>query len=140
VLVCTACEALLHDYATGSSFHAGNGPTGSLAGDCPSAAILGAGWLQTKLLRALRGHPVAVCRDAAPARTLPIVEALVGYLLFPLEIVRDVGWPATGTKGMPPRCSTTGLSARDAFAVAAAVAALLALPDEELDDRFEGAL
>jgi TniQ len=140
VLVCTACEALLHDYATGSSSAAGNGPTGSVAGDCLSAAIAGASWLQAKLLRALGGHPVAVCRDAAPARTLPIVEALVGYLLFPLGIVRDVGWPATGPKGMPPRCSTTGLSARDAFAVAAAVAALLALPDEELDDRFEGAL
>ena len=142
VLVCAACEALLHDYATGSSSDAGNGPTGSFAGDCPSAAIFGAGWLQTKLLRALRGRSLAVCRDAAPARTLPIVEALVGYLLFPLGIVRDVGWPATGPKGTPtpPPCSPTGLSARDAFAVVAAVAALLALPDEELDDRFEGAL
>lgn len=142
VLVCAACEALLHDYATGSSCDAGNGPTGSLAGDCHSAAISGAGWLQAKLLRALRGHPAAVCRDATPARTLPIVEALVGYLLFPLGIVRDVGWPATGPKGTPtsPRRSPTGLPARDAFAVAAAVAALLALPDEELDDRFEGAL
>jgi hypothetical protein len=142
VLVCATCEALLHDYATGSSSDAGNGPTGSLAGDCPSAAILGAGWLQTKLLRALRGHPVAVCRDITPARTLPIVEALVGYLLFPLGIVRDAGWPATESNGTPapPRCTPTGLAAQDAFAVAAAVAALLALPDEELDERFVGAL
>jgi hypothetical protein len=103
---------------------------------------LAAGWLQAKLLRALRGHPVAVCRDAPPARSLPIVEALVGYLLFPLGIVSNAGWPATGSKGTPapPRCSPTGLAARDAFAVAAAVAALLALPDEELDERFEGAL
>ena len=142
MLVCATCEVLLHDYATGSSSDAGNRPTGGLAADCPSAAISGAGWLQTKLLRALRGHPVAVCRDATPAGTLPIVEALVGYLLFPLGIVRGAGWPATGPKGTPtpPRCSPTGLAARDAFAVAAAVAALLALPDEELDERFEGAL
>ena len=142
VLVCATCEALLHGYATGSSSDAGNRPTGGLAADCPSAAISGAGWLQTKLLRALRGHSVAVCRDATPAGTLPIVEALVGYLLFPLGIVRSAEWPATGPKGTPtpPRCSPTGLAARDAFAVAAAVAALLALPDEELDERFEGAL
>lgn len=142
VLVCATCEALLHDYATRSSSDAGNGATASFAGACPSAAILGAGWLQTKLLRALRGHPVAVYRNATPARFLPIVEALVGYLLFPLGIVRSVEWPATGPKGAPTprRCSPTGLSARDAFAVAAAVAALLALPGEELDDRFEGAL
>jgi hypothetical protein len=142
MLVCAACEALLHDYAIGSSSDSGNGPTESLAGDCPSAAIFGAGWLQTKLLRALRGRPVALCRDAAPARSLPIVEALVGDLLFPLGIVRDAGWPAAGPKGTPtpPRCPPTGLAVRDAFAVAAAVAALLALPDEELDDRLEGAL
>lgn len=142
VLVCATCEALLHGYAIGPPSDAGDAPTGDLAGDCPSAAILGAGWLQTNLLRALRGHPVAVCRDATPATLLPIVEALVGYLLFPLGIVRDAGWAATGPKGTPtpPRCSPTGLSARDTFAVAAAVAALLALPDEELDGRFEGAL
>ena len=141
VLVCATCEVLLHGDAVGSSSDAGDGPTGCLAGDCPSAAILGAGWLQTKLLRALRGHPVAVCRDAPPARSLPIVEALVGDLSFPLGIVRSPEWPATRPKGAPtpPRCSPTGLSARDAFAVAAAVAALLALPDEELDERFEGA-
>lgn len=140
VLACATCEVLLHGDAGGSSSDAGDGPT--RGGACPSAAIFGAGWLQAKLLRALRGHPVTVCRDATPARFLPIVEALVGYLLFPLGIVRSAGWPATGSKGppAPPRCSPTGLAARDAFAVAAAVAALLALPDEELDERFEGAL
>ena len=142
VLVCATCEVLLHGDAVGASPDACDGPTGRLAADCPSAAIFGVGWLQTKLLRALRGHPVAVCRDAAATRTLPIVEALVGYLLFPLGIVRDVGWPATGSKGTPapPRCTPTGLAARGAFAMAAAMAALLALPDEELDARFEGAL
>jgi hypothetical protein len=141
-LICAACEALLHGYATGPPADSGPAPTRSLAGDYPCAAILAAGWLQTKLLHALRGHPVAVCRDATPATFLPIVEALVGYLLFPLGLVRDAKWAATGPKGTPtpPRCSPTGLSARDTFAVVVAVAALLALPDEELDERFEGAL
>jgi len=142
VLICASCEALLHGHAIGLPSDAGDTPTGGLAGDCPPAAILGAGWLQTKLLRALRRHPVAVCPDATPATFLPIVEALVGHLLFPLGIVRDARWVATGPTGTPtsPRCSPTGLSARDTFAVVAAVAALLALPDEELDEKFEGAL
>jgi hypothetical protein len=95
------------------------------------------------LLGALRGHPVAGPRNCrlAAARFIAFVENLVEDLLYPLGIGREAGWSAGGQPGAdPPPYTPAGLLARDALAVMAAVAAMLALPDAELHEKFDGAL
>lgn len=144
VLVCVACGAALHgdggiprlpDTACTSA--------GLRVDERPSAAIAGVGWAQTMLLSALRGHPVAGPRNyrLAASRFIAFVESLVEDLLYPLGIAREAGWSTGGHPGAnPPRCTLAGLLARDAFAVMAAVAAVLALSGAELHEKFDGTL
>jgi hypothetical protein len=95
------------------------------------------------LLRALRGHPVAGPRNyrLAAARFIAFVESVVEDLLYPLGIAREAGWSTDGQPGVNSlRYTPAGLPARDAFAVMAAVAAMLALPAAALHETFDGAL
>jgi hypothetical protein len=105
------------------------------------AAIAGTSWAQSMILGALRGHPVAGPRHyrLAAAAFIAFVEGLVGDLLYPLGIVRDAG-PASRSWADPGGYMPAGLPARDAFAVMAAIAAMLALPDPKARGKWRGAL
>jgi TniQ len=139
MLACTACGALL---SVGDGVpDATRASAEVLAGAARSAAVIGAGWLQARLLRALRGHPITrpCAGDLTPSRFVAAVEGLVGHLLSPLGIVRGARSDTAGRigAGPPPRCSPVGLEAREAFAVMTAAAALLALPETELNTQSE---
>jgi hypothetical protein len=103
------------------------------ADDRLPAAIAGTIWAQSMMVGALRGHPVAgpgYYRLAAAA-FIAFVEGLVADLLYPLGIVRDAD-PANRSWADPGGYMPAGLPARDAFAVMAAIAAVLAMPDAKV--------
>jgi hypothetical protein len=140
VLICVTCGAALHgDEGIPRSPDTVRVSAGLRVEACLSAAVAGIGWVQTMLLSALRGHPVAGPRNyrLATSRFITFVESLVEDLLYPLGIAREAGWSVNGGAG-PPRCTPGGLPARDAFAVMAAVAAVLALSDAELHEKPGG--
>jgi TniQ len=142
VLICVACGAALHGAeGTPRSPDIVRVSAGLRVEECLSAAVAGIGWAQTMLLSALRGHPVAGPRNyrLATSRFIVFVESLVEGLLYPLGIARDAGWSVDGGAG-PPRCTPGGLLARNAFAVMAAAAAVLALSGAELHEKFGGML
>lgn len=140
VLVCVTCGAPLHsDGSIPQLPDTVCSSAGIYIDEPPSAAIAGIGWAQTMLLDALRGHPIAGPRNyrLAAARFIAFVEGLVDDLLYPLGIAREPGWSASSQPGVDPlRYKLGGLFARNAFAVMAAVAAILALSDAELPEKF----
>jgi hypothetical protein len=142
VLVCVQCGALLHEGRSAQTAPASFcSLVGTYADDRLLAAIAGTSWAQSMILGALRGHPVAGPRHyrLAAAAFIAFVEGLVGDLLYPLGIVRDAG-PASRSWADPGGYMPAGLPARDAFAVMAAIAAMLALPDPKARGKWRGAL
>jgi hypothetical protein len=93
-----------------------------------NAAVAATGQLQPMLLRALRGYGIASLQGGKVVfpGLVQIVERLVAVLLFPLGIAKR---PALAISGADSASHPfNGLRAEEAFAVLAAVAAILARP------------
>jgi hypothetical protein len=92
------------------------------------AAVAARGRLQPMLLRALRAYGIARLHggEIGSPRLVQIVERLVAALLFPLGVVKRAGLTTAGEDPLPHPFNA--LRAGEAFAVLAAVAAILARP------------
>lgn len=130
VVACGRCHARL----------SGDGALALPAGDAgeprigavPPAAVIATRRVQTMLLQALRGRPI-MTPDGLPIAALEVIETvehLIEDLLFPLGIIAQPRPVMPVPAGRGQRLMGLGrLGAAAAFALLAAVAALLALPN-----------